>query len=391
MGTIARPSARSDLIQRVMLSSPVTTPSTTASMTPNPLALGSTAAPDEIDEEDGSGSGTRLTITSASGSSSSSGSNGGGSGYGDAHGNLFATLQRKVRFSGIGRACLALMAVFCGILSVLVIWCELTMGLPVFMSPWGLAISALSGAAKRDGSIDSGDNSIIAWIQLVAVVPYAYMSLCTFYSLFKVNLFGMLALYGPRHSTPGPLLFNAIYLIRLQFPLGFNYLLTVYPPNLHGSHAATGENVAFNQLMSNMDTVPLFGTGFVVYAPILLVVLCAFTLFNCYARMLRAIGIEYEDALFVGDDDQDMADRRREGSILLDRAVRKMNFDQGRNVSVDDGRHCSAHLSSAGLRRQHLDSEPAAPLPHFSSSSSSSQQPHIAMTPMSTSISSRRW
>jgi hypothetical protein len=271
-------------------------------------------------------------IESVSSSSSSSAeeadsNSGGGGGVtgGGKHGpgvGVLATFLRTLRFSGVGRAFLAALAAFCGALSLVVVWSELTMGLPFFVSPWGVAISALSGAARRDGAINSADNAVVAWIQLVAVIPYAYMSICTFYSLFKVKFFGMIALYGPHHSTPGPLLFNAIYLIRLQFPLGFNYLLTVYPPGLRKTH---GEDVAFNALMSSMDTVPLFGTGFVVYAPIFLVVLCAFTLFNCYPRLLALVGIDHEDAAFAGGsgNDEDIASRRREGSILLERAVRR--------------------------------------------------------------------
>ena len=37
--------------------------------------------------------------------------------------------------------------------------------------------------------------------------------------------------YSLPSLTPGPLLFNAIYLIRMQFPLGYNYLSILSPPS----------------------------------------------------------------------------------------------------------------------------------------------------------------
>lgn len=37
---------------------------------------------------------------------------------------------------------------------------------------------------------------------------------------------------------------------------------------------------AFQKLMNDMSTVPVLGTGFNVYAPMVLVVLCMFTFFK---------------------------------------------------------------------------------------------------------------
>jgi len=58
---------------------------------------------------------------------------------------------------------------------------------------------------------------------------------------------------------------------------------------------------AFNDIMSDMSTIPFFGTSFTVYAPLTILAVCLFTLCDFYPRILRFLGIEHEDALLLGD------------------------------------------------------------------------------------------
>jgi hypothetical protein len=209
--------------------------------------------------------------------------------------------------SSLSRPLLGALSFVCAGLSGLVLWSEIALALPFYASPIGLVISALSNGAHPVA------------VQLIALVPYAYMSLCVFSTLFRLKFFSILALHGPRQSSAGPLLFNAIYLCRLQFPLGYNFLLILSPPSAQGN-AAFSADVAFNSLMTSMDTVPLFGQGFVVYAPVILVVLCALTLFNIYEKFLGMLGLESEDADVA---DEDRAVLLREGGMLLEQASRR--------------------------------------------------------------------
>lgn len=48
----------------------------------------------------------------------------------------------------------------------------------------------------------------------------------------------------------------------------------------HSSRTPALQLPAFQQLMNDMTTVPVLGTGFNVYAPLVLVVLCAFTYYK---------------------------------------------------------------------------------------------------------------
>jgi hypothetical protein len=71
--------------------------------------------------------------------------------------------------------------------------------------------------------------------------------------------------------------------------------------------------------MSNMETVPFFGTNFSIYAPLLILALCGFTLCNGYARLLSALGIEHEDAILLGDQET-LENKVNEGITLLRRS-----------------------------------------------------------------------
>lgn len=81
---------------------------------------------------------------------------------------------------------------------------------------------------------------------------------------------------GNQQSPATSLIFNGTYLSRLQFSLGYNYLLFLNVQRI--------DNTSFQHLMSNMDIVPLFGNSFVIYAPIITVVLGLCTFFNVYGR-----------------------------------------------------------------------------------------------------------
>ena len=228
----------------------------------------------------------------------------------------------------------SVLSLLCAGMSALVLWSELAMGFPISMSPWGLLIAALSEVCGP------------AVIQLVAFVPYAYMSLCTFYSLFKLKVSGLLSLHAPHQSTPGPMLLNAIYLIRLQFPLGYNYLLLLSPPSALG-RAAVGDDVVFNLLMKSMQTIPIFGASFVVYAPIVLVCVSLFTLSNGYSRFLSFANIDHEDHL--PESLEDAMEIQREGAMILAQATRRRRLD-ARSTAWEKASH--VQVASDDVNRQ---------------------------------------
>ena len=70
--------------------------------------------------------------------------------------------------------------------------------------------------------------------------------------------------------------------------------------------------------MSDMSTIPFFGTSFSVYAPLAILAVCLFSLCDFYPKILRFLGIEHEDALLLGDEDE-LDGKVNEGIQLMKR------------------------------------------------------------------------
>ena len=54
-------------------------------------------------------------------------------------------------------------------------------------------------------------------------------------------------------------------------------------------------STAFNHLMSNIKLIPVFGTTFTVYMPIIMAFMAIMTLFNVFTRFMKIMGIESDD------------------------------------------------------------------------------------------------
>jgi len=174
---------------------------------------------------------------------------------------------------------LRVMAVLATIMSLVIFWSYVVLAVGVDnASPLGLLLAEMPGDFEFA-------------VQLAALVPMMYMSLCIYRTLFTLKIYGDLSLQGPHLSPVGALLFNAQQMIRLQFSLGYSFILM----------AKYNRITALQLLMNNMVVVPIFGKDFNHYAPVLMVVLCLFTLFKCYARLLKLLGIETEDSANMGN------------------------------------------------------------------------------------------
>ncbi len=189
-------------------------------------------------------------------------------------------------------------AILAAVLSTAILWSEATLASKYNLSPFALVQEYLSNDDQEQSGI---------LFQIVALIPLLYMSICSASGLFQVGRFGPYCLRGNRQSHGVALVFNAQYLVRLQFPLAYNYLLMLKYDT---------SKTAFSTFIGQMDVVPLFGKSFPVYAPLLILFLCAFTLCNIYAKMLNMMGFEHQDALLVGD--QETLDSKvNEGKALL--------------------------------------------------------------------------
>ncbi|CAN0298049.1 unnamed protein product [Pylaiella littoralis] len=208
--------------------------------------------------------------------------------------------------------CCRASAVVCAGLSGVILWSEVMAASRWNLSPFGILLRLMYQQESGIGHALS--------MQAAVVVPFLYMSLCCYRSLFTLRIFGTFELQGRHQTLPGPLLFNAQYLVRLQFPLGYNFMRMLRYYGTKSSRTPALQLPAFQNLMNDMRTVPVLGTGFNVYAPLLLLVLCTFTYYKGYARVLRLVGLEHEDLLSM--DDPDGIARIDEGKGLVERGKR---------------------------------------------------------------------
>jgi hypothetical protein len=183
--------------------------------------------------------------------------------------NIFSTRFMKI-LSRIA-------SIFLAIISVIILWSE-----AVIATGWRSPVGYLMGAYNPQRA----ENALV--MQGVSFLALSYMSICTYWSLFRLNLGWSYTLQGPQQSPPASLIFNGQYFSRLQFALGYNFLLLL--------NVSKTSDSSFNQIMSNMTLIPVFGTSFTVYVPLVMILVAFITMVNGYARILRVIGIESDDS-----------------------------------------------------------------------------------------------
>jgi hypothetical protein len=81
--------------------------------------------------------------------------------------------------------------------------------------------------------------------------------------------------------------------------------------------------------MADMEIVPLFGSSFSVYAPIITAIVGFITFFNIYGRLLKCFGIQDEDSVTIGEccgrmNDEDKAEIET-GKKLVTGQLRRLN------------------------------------------------------------------
>jgi len=109
---------------------------------------------------------------------------------------------------------------------------------------------------------------------------------------------------------------------------------------------------AFSKFLGQMNVVPIFGKSFPVYAPLLIIFLCAFTLCNIYAKLMNLVGIDHQDALLVGD--QETLDAKvNEGKALLLRQ-RNPHVTSSTNTSRHNGSVHSENITIEMSERKSL-------------------------------------
>ena len=175
---------------------------------------------------------------------------------------------------------LKFLSILGGILSILIIIGQST----IFINVWWLSVLAIwfrKGIWENPSSMDGGFSSFI--IQALLTIPLLWIYYCCIWALTRIKLAKFYGLY-PMHNTDTiSLMWCGGMLIRIAFPLVYNYLYVLRVPD----HPAT----VFEEMQGWMDVVPLLGGTVVIYLPLLMLVMAILTLTNTYSKMITCLGL----------------------------------------------------------------------------------------------------
>lgn len=198
-----------------------------------------------------------------------------------------------------------LLAVLAAILSVVVVWSEVTF----FNKEPALSIFAIIvNVAKVKYDYFT--------IEVLSTVVILYLCYCAYSTVLKIRVLNLYYL-APHHQTNEySLIFSGMMLSRLTPPLCLNFLGLIHMD----SHIIKKQMLEtyYTQIMGHMDVIAIISDGFNVYFPIAILLFCLATYFSLGSRLLSMIGFHQ----FVGDDEitTDLVDDGRE---LIKREKRK--------------------------------------------------------------------
>ncbi|KAG5473046.1 hypothetical protein CUR178_02962 [Leishmania enriettii] len=162
----------------------------------------------------------------------------------------------------------------CSVLTVFILWSELTMPL----RDW---------AGRPLGVIELVMRSSIHFIG--SVVLLFYMAYCAYWAAFQFKVHDVYVVY-PSIADNASLCFNETFLVRLLMPLCFNFLLI---SGLSSTASETRVDVAYGHVYrSNMDIGLLFGSYVDKLLPLVFPFISAIVFFQLTQQVLSVVGIE---------------------------------------------------------------------------------------------------
>lgn len=172
-----------------------------------------------------------------------------------------------------------MLSILSGILSVAVIWSEVTF----FNREPVLSIFALITYYVRDHY-----NYLL--MELMCALVLAYLCYCAYSTVFKIRLFNYYN-FAPEHQTDEySLIFSGMLLSRLTPPLCLNFLGLIHMD----SHIIKSRimETQYTQIMGHMDVINIISNGFNIYFPMVMLIFSVTTYFNVGSIILSAIGFQ---------------------------------------------------------------------------------------------------
>lgn len=172
---------------------------------------------------------------------------------------------------------MAILAVLVGLLSVLVIVGQST----IFLNTWWLSPLAVL-FRKYFWVINTVPFVVSLLLQFLLMLPILWLFYCCYWSLTRLKFSQFYGLY-PLHNTDAvSLLWCASLLVRISFPLVYNYLLLLHVPS----------GTVFQYMFGYMDIVPVLGTVFVKFFPFLVLIVALLTVTNSYSKFIAWLGLD---------------------------------------------------------------------------------------------------
>jgi len=191
----------------------------------------------------------------------------------------------------------------CGVLSVVIVLGQLTM----FSNSWSLSL--LSLLFKKGHGFGA--------TQLLCIVPLGYMVCTAYWSVFRLKVAGWYGLYSNHNTDTSSLLWCSSILARLSAPLCYHFLLLIRV-----------KDTEFQEMMGQMNVVPVLGESFNELFPIVVGFLCLCNLLNVYSRLVQLCGLDALEFEWVPSTSVDSSDLQAEGRRLVERERRRRSEDR---------------------------------------------------------------
>ena len=164
-----------------------------------------------------------------------------------------------------------ILGVFFGILSVVIVISESTLGLSNMYDKLVFRFyeSLLSGT--------------YAHAMVYTLLLMGYLCFCTFYGIFNFKVSGFYGLYPYHQTDPSNLVYSALYLAKLAAPLCVNFLMLIHFENNQGT--------VFDQVAGRGMSWS-FVNSFLRYFPCIIVVLCLLYYFEAYSKVMKSLGLD---------------------------------------------------------------------------------------------------
>ena len=136
-------------------------------------------------------------------------------------------------------------------------------------------------------------------IEFISILLLGYISLCAYFSVFRIRIFNKYRLCPNHQTNEFSLLFSAILLSRLITSMCLNFLYLVDLARLPSSSKRSLSNIKPSFFDIWGSNVPEIAVLFFIYFPLVMIFVFIITIFQLDRRLLSFLGFQQ----FIGDDE----------------------------------------------------------------------------------------